>query len=178
MFNLSVMSLIIMKDNMTKASFLVILSTLSFQLCAEKINSQVNSNNNRLDKLELGVAELGAERERARKIRPGTYNDTKIRHKFINLDDKTVQNISNTKKLELSVAELGAKRERARKIRPGTYNDTKIRHKFINLDDKTVLIISNTKKLEPSVAELGAERERIRAQKQDKKIYQIDTKSK
>jgi hypothetical protein len=160
-----------MKNHLIRASILVILTALSFQLYAKETNYfPVSSNNNRLEKLELGVSELGAERERAREIRQGTHNDTETEHNIINLNNKTIQSIpTNTKQLELGVAELGAERERAREIRQGIDNDTETRRNTINQNNITIQSISaNTKQLELGVAELGAERERIRAQAQGK----------
>jgi len=165
-----------MKDNMIKISILIILTTLSFQLYAKETNNfLVGSDKNRLEELELGVAELGAERERAREIRQGTHDDTVTRHNIINLNNKTTRVISNTErleKLELGVAELGAERERAREIRQGTHDDTETRHNIINPNNKTIQSIPNTKRLERlehEVLQLGSERERIRAQAQDRK---------
>lgn len=107
-----------MKDNMIKISILIILTTLSFQLYAKETNNfPVSSDKNRLEKLELGVAELGAERERAREIRQGTHDDTETRQNIINPNNKTIQSISNTKRLERlehEVLQLGAERERIR----------------------------------------------------------------
>ena len=105
-----------MKNHLIRASILVILTTLSFQLYAKETNYfPVSSNNNRIEKLELGVAELGAERERAREIRQGIDNDTETRRDTINQNNITIQSISaNTKQLELGVAKLGAERERIR----------------------------------------------------------------
>jgi len=103
---------------MIKISVLVILTTLSFQLYAKETNGfTVSSNKNRLEKLERGVAELGAERERARIIRQGTHDDSETKHNIINPNNKTTRVISNTErleKLEQGVAELGAERERIR----------------------------------------------------------------
>ena len=165
-----------MKDNMIKISILIILTTLSFQLYAKETNNfPVSSDKNRLEKLELGVAALGAERERARAIRQGTHDDTETRHNIINPNNKTTRVISNTErleKLERGVSELGAEHERARTIRQDTHDDTETRHNIINPNNKTIQSISNTKRLERlehEVLQLGAERERIRAQVQDRK---------
>lgn len=107
-----------MKNNMIKISILIILTTLSFQLYAKETNAfPVSSDKNRLEKLERGVAELGAERERAREIRQGTHDDTETRHNIINPNNKTTRVISDTErleKLERGVSELGAERERIR----------------------------------------------------------------
>ena len=107
-----------MKDNMIKISILIILTTISFQLYAKETNTfPVISDKNRLEKLELGVAELGAERERAREIRQGTHDDTETRHNIINPNNKITRVISDTErleKLERGVSELGAERERTR----------------------------------------------------------------
>jgi polyhydroxyalkanoate synthesis regulator phasin len=107
-----------MKNNMIKISILIILTTLSSQLYAKETNAfPVSSDKNRLEKLERGVAELGAERERERKIRQGTHDDTETRHNIINPNNKTTRVISDTErleKLERGVAELGAERERIR----------------------------------------------------------------
>ena len=158
---------------MIRTSILIILTTFSFQLYAKETNYfPVSSNNIRLEKLELGVAELGAERERAREIRQGTHNDTETGHNTINLNNKTTQSISNTKQLELGVAELGAKRERARAISQEIHHNAKTGHKINNPDYKATRIISNKErleKLERRVSELGAERKRARAQIQDRK---------
>jgi uncharacterized protein (DUF2461 family) len=165
-----------MKDNMIKISTLVILTTLSFQLYAKEINdSPISSNKNRLEKLELGVAELGAERERARAIRQGSHDDSETMYSITNQNNKTTQIISNTErleKLERGVAELGAERERARIIRQGIHDDSEAKHNIINRNDKTTRVISNTErleKLERGVSELGAEREWIRTQIEDRR---------
>jgi coenzyme F420-reducing hydrogenase delta subunit len=107
-----------MKNNMIRISILIILTTLSFQLYAKETNNfPASSDKKRLEKLELGVAELGAERERARTIRQGTHDDKETRYNIINPSNKTTRVISNTErleKLERGVSELGAERERIR----------------------------------------------------------------
>jgi hypothetical protein len=103
---------------MIKISILIILTTLSFQLYAKETNDfPVSSDKDRVEKLELGVAELGAERERARKIRQGIHDGTETKHNIINPNNKNIQGISNTKRLERlenRVLQLGAEREKIR----------------------------------------------------------------
>jgi hypothetical protein len=161
---------------MIKISILIILTTLSFQLYAKETNDfPVSSDKDRVEKLELGVAELGAERERARKIRQGIHDGTETKYNIINPNNKTTRVISNRErleKLELGIAELGAERERARKIRQGIHDGTETKHNIINPNNKNIQGISNTKRLERlenRVLQLGAEREKIRAQIQDRK---------
>ena len=157
---------------MIKISTLIILTTLSFQLYAKEINDfPASLIKNRLEKLERGVAELGAERERARKIKQGIHIGTETKHN-INAVNKTTQVISDIErleKLERGVSELGAERERTRKIRQGIHVGTETKHNIINPGNKTIQSISNTKRLEHGVLRLGAERERIRAQAQNRK---------
>jgi len=162
-----------MNDNMIRISVLIILTTLSFQLYAKETNNfPVSSDKDRLEKLELGVAELGTERERVRTIRQSTHDDTETRLNIINPSNKTTRVISNIERLERlenGVAELGAERERARTIRQDTHDDTETRLNITNPTDKTKQSISSTKRLEYEVLQLGAEREQIRAQVQDRK---------
>ena len=82
-----------------------------------KKNIRIISDKERLEKLEQGVSNLGAERERARIISRGTHDDTEIRHNTHNLNNRTIQSIANKErleKLEREVLQLGAKRERDR----------------------------------------------------------------
>ena len=79
--------------------------------------TRIISNKERLEKLERGVSELGAERARARAISQEIHDNTKTEHKINNSDYKAIRIISNKErleKLERGVSELGAERKRAR----------------------------------------------------------------
>ena len=159
---------------MIKISILVLLTIISFQLYAKVTNDiLVTSNKNQQEKLERGVSELGAERERVRAISREIHHNTKTGYKINNPDYKATRIISNKErleKLERGVSELGAKRERARAISQEIHHNAKTGHKINNPDYKATRIISNKErleKLERGVSELGAERERTRAISQE-----------
>jgi coenzyme F420-reducing hydrogenase delta subunit len=103
---------------MIKISILVLLTIISFQLYAKVTNDiLVTSNKNQQEKLERGVSELGAERERVRAISREIHHNTKTGYKINNPDYKATRIISNKErleKLERRVSELGAERKRAR----------------------------------------------------------------
>lgn len=103
---------------MIKIPILVLLTIISFQLYAKVTNNiLVNSNKNRQEKLENGVSELGAKRERARAISQEIHHNAKTGHKINNSNYKATRIISNKErleKLERGVSELGAERKRVR----------------------------------------------------------------
>ena len=160
-----------MKDNAMKTSFLVILTFLSFQIYAKDTNDfLIISDKNRLERLEKGVAKLGAEREHARNIKQEHHDELQNGHNIIYRNKETTRIISDKErleKLEQGVSNLGAERERARIISRGAHYDTETRHNTHNLNNRTIQSIANKErleKLERGVLQLGAKRERDRIQ--------------
>ena len=154
-----------------KFSLLVILAFFSFQIYAKDSNDfLIISDKNRLERLEKGVAKLGAEREHARNIKQENHNELQDGHNIIFRNKKNIRIISDKErieKLEQGVSNMGAERERARLINRGTHDDTETRHNTHNLNNRTIQSIANKErleKLERGVLQLGAERERDRIQ--------------
>ena len=163
-----------MKYITIRITLLAILTIFSFQIYAKDPgNSLTFSNKNRVEKLELGVAKLGAEREYLRKIKYKHHDKLKDGHNSVNPSNKAIRIISNkerVEKLEQEVAKLGAKREYTRNFKKKYDDKLQGSLNVIYPDNKIIEVISNKERLErleQGVTKLGAERERTRIIKQN-----------
>ena len=113
-----------------KAFILILLISVAFQVHAKNGDGgQELSEKRRLEKLERGVCELGAERERERAAKQGVQINTQSDRNFCDGNDGTkLDSLEKRRleKLENGVSELGINRERARAAKQEANQEVKI----------------------------------------------------
>ena len=113
-----------------KAFILILLISVALQVHAQDGGGgQEFSEKFRLEKLERGVCELGAERERARAAKQEAKTNTLIERNICDSNDRTRLDLLEShrlEKLEKAVSELGAERQRARAAKQEANQEVKI----------------------------------------------------